>query len=157
MADSQSLNTSLLQVKIASNHGGVFICDLSNLVLGIIFDACWASMNVGSKHPIAWNSSGHAPLWRFNLHCEIAETSRHGIIYIICGEVLRNPTEHGTSPIGKHILAKVDIAIFNELPLSKVSELTCTTVQETALAIRQRKGSQTITIVGSLRRFIFDR
>jgi hypothetical protein len=39
----------------------VFIGDLSDLTLRIIFDAWEASMNVGLKLPIAWNNSGHAP------------------------------------------------------------------------------------------------
>jgi hypothetical protein len=68
MSDSQSLNTSLLEVMISSKNERVFIRDLSNLTLQIIFDAWWASMNIGSKRPIAWNNSRHAPSWRFYLH-----------------------------------------------------------------------------------------
>jgi len=65
MSDSQSLNTSLLEVMISSKNECVFIRDLSDLTLQIIFDAWWASMNVGSKRPIAWKNSRHAPSWRF--------------------------------------------------------------------------------------------
>jgi len=49
MSDSKSLNTSLLEVMISSKNEHVFIRDLSGHILQIIFDAWWASMNVGSK------------------------------------------------------------------------------------------------------------
>jgi hypothetical protein len=65
MADTKSLNTSLLEVMISCKNEHVFICDFSDLTSQIIFDAWWASMNVGSKRPIAWNNFRHAPLWRF--------------------------------------------------------------------------------------------
>jgi len=39
MEDAKSLNTSLLEGMIFSKHEHVFICDLSNLTLHIIFDA----------------------------------------------------------------------------------------------------------------------
>jgi hypothetical protein len=61
MSDTQSLNSSLLEVMIPSKNERVFIRDLSNLTLKIIFDAWWASINVGSKRPIAWKNSRHAP------------------------------------------------------------------------------------------------
>jgi hypothetical protein len=38
---------------ISSKNERVFIRDLSDLTLQIIFDAWWASMNEGSKRPIA--------------------------------------------------------------------------------------------------------
>jgi hypothetical protein len=63
MSDTPSLNTSLLEAMISSNNERVFIHDLSNLTLQIIFNAWWASMNVGLKQPIAWNNSRHAPSW----------------------------------------------------------------------------------------------
>jgi len=47
MSDTKSLNTSLLEVMISSNNEGIFIRNLSNLALQIIFDAWWASMNEG--------------------------------------------------------------------------------------------------------------
>jgi len=46
MSDSQSLNTSILQVVISSKDEGVLIRDLSDLTLQIVFDAWWVSMNV---------------------------------------------------------------------------------------------------------------
>jgi hypothetical protein len=71
MSDTQSLNTSLQEVMITSYNERVFIRDLSDLTLQIIFNAWWASMEVGLKQPVTWNSFGHAPLWRFYLHCGI--------------------------------------------------------------------------------------
>jgi hypothetical protein len=85
---------------ISSKNECVFIGDLSNLTLQIVFDAWWASMNVGSKWPIAWNNSRHAPWWRFYLHCGTEETGSPGIISIVCHQVLRHPSEHGTSSMG---------------------------------------------------------
>jgi len=52
MSDSKSLDTSLLEVMICSKNERVFIHDLSDLAFQIIFDAWWASMNVGSKGQI---------------------------------------------------------------------------------------------------------
>jgi len=46
ISDSKSLNTSLLEAMISSKNECVFIRDLSDLTLQIIFDALWASMNV---------------------------------------------------------------------------------------------------------------
>jgi len=156
MSDTQSLNTSLLEVMISSKNECVFIRDLSDLTLQIIFDAWWASMNVGSKRPIAWNNSRHGPLWRFNLHCGIEETCSPGIIWFVCHQVLRHPSEHGTSSMGKHLLAKSHIAKLNELTESEVTELTCSTVDETALAILKRQGSCGITIVSVPRKMMYD-
>jgi len=99
---------------ISSKNGYVFIRDLSDLTLQIIFDAWWASMNVGLKQPIAWNNSRHAPLWCCYLHCGIQETGSPAIISIICHQVLRHPSEHGTSSMGKHMPAKAQIARLNE-------------------------------------------
>jgi len=156
MSDSQSLNTSMLEVMISSKNERVFIRDLTDLSLQIIFDAWWASMNVDSKRPIAWNNSRHAPSWRFYLHCGIEENGNPGIICIVCHQVLRHPSEHGTSSMGKHLLAKAHIAKLNELTESEVTELTGSTVDETALAILKRQGSRGITIVCSQKEFIFD-
>jgi len=113
-------------------------------------------MNVDSKRPIAWNNSRHAPLGRFYLHCGIEETGSPGIICIVCHQVLRHPSEHGTSSMGKHLHAKAHIAELNELTESEVTTLTSSTVDETALAILKRQGSRGITIVCSQREFIFD-
>jgi hypothetical protein len=141
---------------ITSKNERIFIRDLSDLTLQIIFDAWWASMNDGSKRPIAGNNSRHAPSWRFYLHCGIEETSSPGIICIVCHQVLRHPSEHGTSSLGKHLLAKAHIAKLNELTASEVTELTSTTVDETALAILKRQGSRGITIVSLQRKFRFE-
>jgi len=156
MSDTQALNTSLLEVMISSKSERVFIHDLSDHTLKIIFDALWASMNVGSKQPIAWKNSRHAPSWRFYLHCGIEETCSPGIICIVCHQVLRHPSQHGTSSMGKHLLGKAHIAKLNESTESEVTELTSSTVDETALAILKRQGSRGITIVRLQRKSIFD-
>jgi len=103
-----------------TQHG--CIPDGSVLTLHIIFDAQWAAMNVRSKHPIAWNNFGHAWLWRFYLHYGIEETGCPGSKCIICHQVLRHPSEHGTCSLGKHMLAKAHIAKLNELTESEVME-----------------------------------
>jgi len=53
MWDLSSLNTLVLEVMISSKNEGIFIFELSDLTIQIIFHGWWASMNVGSKHPIA--------------------------------------------------------------------------------------------------------
>ena len=141
---------------ISSKNEGFFIHYLGDLTLQIIFNAWWASMNVGSKRPIAWKNSRHAPSWRFYLHCGIEETGSPGIICIVCHQVLRHPSEHGTSSMGKHLLAKAHIAKLNELTESEVTDLTSTTVDETALATLKRQGSCGITIVSLQRKTIFE-
>jgi hypothetical protein len=156
MSDTQSLNTSLLEVMISSKNEGVFIRDLSDLTLQIIFDAWWASMNLGSERLIAWNNSRHEPSWRFYLHCGIEETGSPGIICIVCHQVLHHPSEHGTSSMGKHLRAKAHISKLNELTESEVTELSSSMVDETALAILKRQGSRRITIVSVPREMIFD-
>jgi len=45
--DSKSLNTSLLEVMISSKNERVYIRNLGDLILQIIFDAWGASINVG--------------------------------------------------------------------------------------------------------------
>jgi len=140
---------------ISSKNERVFICDLSDLTLQIIFNAWWASMNVGSKCPIAWNNSRHASSWRFYLHCGMVETSSPGIMFVVCHQVLRHPSEHGTSSMGQHLLAKARIAKLNELTESEVTELTCSMVDETALAILKRQRSRGVTIVSSQKKSIF--
>jgi len=156
MSDSKSSNTLLLQVMISSKNEHVCIPDLSELTLQTIVHAWWDSMNVGSKRPIAWNDSRHAPSWRFYLHCGIEETSNPGIICIVCHQVLWHPSEHGTSSIGKHLLAKAHIGNLNEFTVAEVTELTSSMVDETALGIMQRQGSQGIIIVSLQRKIIFD-
>jgi len=156
VSDTQSLNTSLLEVKISSTSECVFICDLSNLTLQIIFNDWWASINVGSKQPFAGNNSRHAPSLQFYLQCGIEETGSPGIICIVCDQVLRRPSEHGTSSMGKHLLAKAHIANLDELTESEVTELSSSTVDETALAILKRQGSRGITVVSLQRKIKFD-
>jgi len=78
-------------------------------------------MNVGSKRPIAWNNSRHALSWQFYVHCGIEETGSPGIICIVCHQVLRHPSEHGTSSMGKDLQAKAHIAKLNELTVSEVT------------------------------------
>jgi hypothetical protein len=141
MLHTQSLNTSLQEVMISSKNERVFIRDSSDLTLQIIFNAWWASMNVGLKRPITWKNSRHAPSWRFYLHCRIEETGTPGIICIVCHQVLRHPSQHGTSSLGKHLLAKAHIAKLDELTESEVTELNSSTADETALAILKRQGS----------------
>jgi len=156
MSDSKSLTTPLVEVLISSKSECVFIRDSSDLTLPIIFHAWWASMNEGSKHPIPWNNSTHACSGRFYLHCQIAETGSHGIICMVCHQVHRHPSEHGTSSMGKHLLAKAHVLKLSELTESEVTELTSSTIEWTAFAILMRQRSQGITIVSSQRKFIFD-
>jgi len=61
MSDSKSLNISLPGVLISSKNQHVFIRDLGDLSLQIIFDAWWASIHIGSKPPIPSNDSRHTP------------------------------------------------------------------------------------------------
>jgi len=129
MSHTQSFNASLLEVMISSKNEPVFIRDLSNLTLEISFNAWWASMNVGSKQPIAWNNSRHASSRRF---------------YYV------------TSQIGKHLFTKAHIAMLNELTELDVTELTSSTVDETTLAILKRQGSRGITLLTLQKKMIFD-
>jgi hypothetical protein len=81
------------------------------------------------------------PAWRFNSNCGIEETRSPGIICIVCHHVLRHPSDHTTSSIGKHSLAKAHIAKLNELTVSDVTEFTSSMVDETPLAKLKRQGS----------------
>jgi len=155
MSDTESLNTSLLEVMNSSKNECVFIRDLSDLSLEIMFEPWCISMNVGTKWPVAWKNSRHAPSWRFDLHWRIEATGSCGIICVVCHQVLRHPSKHGTSSMRKHLLAKAHFAKLNELAESKVAELTSLTVDETASAILKRQGSHGITIVSLHRKIIF--
>jgi len=155
MLDSKSLNTSLFKVIISSKNELVLLRDLSDLTVQIIFHDWWASMNVSSKWPIAWNDSRHVPSWRFYLQCGMEETSSPGIVCIVCHQVLRHPSKHGTCSMGKHLRAKAHIAKWSELTESKITESTSLTVDETTLAILKRQGSWAITIVSSQSQIIF--
>jgi hypothetical protein len=70
--------------------------------------------------------------------------------------VLRNPSEHGIGSMGKHLLAKAQIAKINILTVSEVTELTSSTVDEPALAILKRKVSRGIPIVSLQTKFKFN-
>jgi len=109
---------------ISSKNERVSIRDLNDLTRQIVFNASWASINAGSKRSIALKHCRHAPAWQFYLHCGIEETGSPGIICIICHQVLRHPSEHGTSSMGTQLLAKAQIAKLNELTESEVTELT---------------------------------
>jgi len=140
VTDSKSVNTSLLEAMISSKNECVFICDLSDITFQTIFDAWWASENVGSMCPTDWYNSRHAPLWWFYSHCGIKETGSPGMICIVCPHILCQPSEHGTSTMCKHLLAKAHITKLNKLTESGVMELTSSMVDETALAILKRLG-----------------
>jgi hypothetical protein len=156
MLDSQSLNTSLLEVMIPSKNKCVISRDLSDLTLQIIFDTWLASMNVGANWLSAWNNSSHTPSWGFYLHYGMEQNGSDGNICIVCYQVLRRPSEHGSSSMGKQLPAKAHIAKLNQLTESEVTELTSSTINETTLAILKSQGSRGITIVSSLMQIIFD-
>jgi hypothetical protein len=141
---------------ISSKDERVLIRNLKNLTFQIIFDEWWASMNECSKQPIALNNSRHSPLWQFYLHCGMEENSRPGVICIVCHQVLRHPSEHGTSSMAKHLISQAHIAKLNELTESVVTQLFRSTVNVTALAILRRQGSRGISIVSLLSQVIFD-
>jgi hypothetical protein len=75
---------------------------------------------------------------------------------MVCHQVLRHPSEHGTSTMRNYLLANKQIAMLNQLPESEGTKLTSSTVDETALAILKRQGSREILIVRSKRKFVFD-
>jgi len=58
--------------------------------------------------------------------------------------------------MGKHLLAKAHIAKLNESTELEVTELSSSTVDETALAILKRQESRGITIVCLQRKIVFD-
>jgi len=58
--------------------------------------------------------------------------------------------------MGKQLLAKAHIAKLNKLTESEVTELTSSTVDQTALAILKRQIRRGITIVSLGRKIIFD-
>jgi len=111
---------------ISSKNECVLIRDLSDCTLQTLYGSWLASMNVGSKHPLASNNSEHAPLWSFYWHGGIEETGSPGMICIIRHQVLRHPSEHRTSAMGKHLLAKAHITKMKKPTELEVSELTST-------------------------------
>jgi hypothetical protein len=58
--------------------------------------------------------------------------------------------------MGKHLLPKPHIAKLNQFTVSDVTELTCSTVDETAFAILKRQGRQGILIVSSQMKYKFN-
>jgi len=141
---------------MSSKNERVFIRDLTDVTLQIDFDRWWASMNVGSKRSLAWNHSRNVPSWWFYLHCWIEETGSPGIICIICHRVLCHPSENGTSSMGKHFLAKAQIAKLKKLTESARTESTSSMVDEKTLAILKRQGSWGLTRVSLQRKIIFE-
>jgi len=132
MPDSQSRNISSQEVFMSSTNNCILFRDLNDLTLKIVFDPSWASMNVGSKHPIAWHNATHALTCSFYLLWGIEETGGPGIISIISHEVLCHPSEHDFNSMGKHWPAKAHIVQLNDLTVFEVSALTHTTIDETA-------------------------
>jgi hypothetical protein len=98
---------------MSSKNERVFIRDLSNLTIQIIWEDWSVSMNVGLNHAIARNSSKYVPSWQLYLHCGNEETSSSGMRFLICHPVLRHSSEHGTSSMGKHLVAKSHIVKLN--------------------------------------------
>jgi len=132
---------------ISSKNEHVLIRDLSDVTLRSVLDAWWAAKNVDWNGPIAWNHSRHALSWQCYLHCGIGKTGSPAIICIVCHQVLRHLSDHGTSSMGKHLLTKAHILKLNKLTESEVTKLTSSTVDETALANLRKQGSRGITIV----------
>jgi hypothetical protein len=80
-------------------------------------------------------------LWHSYTLCGFEETGSIGIIFIICHQVHRHPSEQETSSMGKHLQVKVHIAKLNKLTDLEVTKLTSSAVDETALAIMEGKES----------------
>jgi hypothetical protein len=57
MSISESLIPLLQEPMTSCKNEDVSICDLDDRILQIMFNAWSASMNVGSKHPVAGNNS----------------------------------------------------------------------------------------------------
>jgi len=156
MSDSQSLNTWMLEIMISSKNEHVFVLGLSHLTFQIVIDAWRALMNLGLKQPIAWNNSRHASSWQFHIHCGNEDISSPGIICILCHQVLRHPSEHGTRRMGNHILAKAHNAQLKKLSALEVTVLNTSMIDETALGIPNSQGSWGIAKVSSQQKLIFD-
>jgi len=156
MSKPKSLNTLLVEVLIFLETECVFIRVSSNHTFQNICAACWAFKDVGLKRSIALDNSRHAPLWHFCLQGRIAKTSSPGFIFIVWHQVLCHISEHGTSSMGKHLLAKAHLAKLNNFTKLEYKDLTSSAVKETTLAIQTRQGTQAIATVSSQRKFIFD-
>jgi len=156
ISDSKCLNASSVEVMISSKNQPIFIRDWNDFTSKIMFNAWWASTNIGLKRYIDWNNSRHTASWGCYLHCTFQETSSPGSIYITCHHVLRPVLEHGTRSLRKLLLANTHIAKLHKLTVSQVMELTSSTVNDTALAILRSWGSQGITMLSLQRIFICD-
>jgi len=95
-------------------------------------------------------------LWHFYLNCGIAEAGSPGIMCIVFDTVPHDPSEHGTTSMGKYLFAKAHIAKLSESSELEAAELPSTMVDTTAFAILMREGSQQITIVISQTKFKFE-
>jgi len=156
MSDSESLNTSLVEVLISSKNQWVFIRDLSNHTLKIVLDARWASMNVGSKRPISSTSCRHAPLWWFYLHCGKEENGSPGIICLVCHQVLWHQSHHGTGWMGKHLLAKAHITNVKRINRVRGDWIEWLNGRWNSIGHPEESGSRRFTIGSSLCQIIFD-
>lgn len=156
MLHSKSANTSLPQVMMTSRNQGIFVRDLSDVTFQIISYDWLAFMNVSLKRSRTWDSPGHEPDWRFNLHCQIRETRNTSYICTVWHELLRPPSAHQTGSMGQHSPAKALIAKWKEFSDSQVSEFTASTDDDTAFPRLKRQGSRGIGLVRSQLKFIFD-
>jgi len=71
MSHTESFNTSVQEVMLWSINEPVFIGDLSDIALQIIFNAWWALLNVGSKWPFSLNNSRYVPSRRLYYSAEL--------------------------------------------------------------------------------------
>ena len=112
-------------------------------------------MNIARIHPIAWNHSKHASSWRCDSHCGFDVSASIEIICLVGHQVLRHPSDHETSSKRKQSLTKAHIQKCKEFTGWEDSELTCSTVDEPALAFLKWQGSWGITTVSLLRKFSY--
>jgi hypothetical protein len=149
MAAAKCIDTSSLEIMYSTKEERVFIRDLTDEILQMVFDKWWTSMNVETKTTIVWSGSRHAAAWRFYKHCAKTENGCPGIICIVCNTVLVHPSENGTSTMAKHLQSKTHKAELNKLTESDVSLLTDTAGDEQALAVLKKKGSQGVMVASS--------
>jgi len=156
MSKPKSIYNLLVEVSISLETECVFIHISSNHTFQIICAACWAFKDVGLKRSIALNISRYAPMWHFYLQGGIAKTGSPGIIFIVWHQVPRHISEHGTSSMGKHLLAKAHVAMLNNFIKLEYKDFTSSAVKETTFAIQTRQGTHGIATVSSQTKFIFD-
>lgn len=146
MAASTPPDTSLLEVMYSAKEERVFIRDLSDVRLQMMFDDWWTSMKVETKKTIVWSTSRHASAWRFFKLCANTENGSPGIICIVCHQVLAHPSENGTSTMGKHLTTKAHKLQLDKLTQSDLSIITGTAGEEQALAVLKKKGSHGVMV-----------